>query len=93
MVCGVWCLWCVKDDTESGSKQKYQPRDKRYGQAMAVTLSSDGQFLAVGCEDKIIRLFDTRALDSGPIDSFKGHRKPVTVMPSQLMTVYRMQLC
>jgi len=76
----------VQYDVETGKKTcRYRGRRKRreneqlqghIGVVTCLSLSSDGNYLASGGEDKTVRIWDTRSQKL--IETFKGHRNGVS---------------
>jgi ribosomal RNA-processing protein 9 len=72
-------------DVETGKKLHHFPGKRTFqkgmeghiGEVLAVTVSSDGKFLASAGKDRFVRIWD--AHNNKLLESFKGHRDVVGV--------------
>lgn len=60
-----------------GSRRNIKDFEGHIGEVYALSISSDGKYLASGGKDQLIHIWDVQ--ENKLLDSFKGHRDTVTV--------------
>lgn len=71
--------WCAKTGkklfTVPGAKKNQDPKSGHGGHVLAISISSDGTYLASGCQHKVIFIWNPTTMQQ--IHMFQGHRGPV----------------